>query len=138
MIVVDVERVSDSCGWTVPLMDHVGERDLVAPFFGRKGVEGAADYRRQKNRVSIDGLPAFDFDVPSEDWTSLDGLGRIRERIAASIDGWSPPVAWTVPATTTAGAQSARRASRFGGRRPGFGDQARRVDGNGAGEPAAT
>ena len=96
VIVVDVERVSDSCGWTVPLMDHVGERDLVAPFFGRKGVEGAADYRRQKNRVSIDGLPAYDFDVPSEDWSSLDGLGRIRERIAASIEGWSPPVAWTV------------------------------------------
>ena len=96
VIIVDVERVSDSCGWTVPLMDHVGERDLVAPFFARKGVEGSADYRRQKNPVSIDGLPAYDFDVPSQDWSSLDGLARIRERIAASIDGWSPPVAWTV------------------------------------------
>jgi hypothetical protein len=28
----------------------------------RKGVEGRADYRRLKNRVSIDGLPGFDMD----------------------------------------------------------------------------
>jgi hypothetical protein len=98
VIIVDVERVSDSCGWTVPLMDHVGERDLLAPFFARKGVEGSADYRRQKNPVSIDGLPAYDFDVPSDDWLSLEGLARIRERIAATIEGWSAPVAWTVVA----------------------------------------
>jgi hypothetical protein len=62
VIVVDVERVSDSCGWGVPLMEHVGERDLLGPFMERKGTEGQADYRRLKNGVSIDGLPAFDDD----------------------------------------------------------------------------
>lgn len=62
VIVVDVERVSDSCGYGVPLMDYVGERDLLPPFMARKGPEGRADYRRLKNTVSIDGLPAFDFD----------------------------------------------------------------------------
>ncbi|WP_166849336.1 pyridoxamine 5'-phosphate oxidase family protein [Isoptericola sp. BMS4] len=66
VIVVDVERVSDSCGYGVPLMDHVGERDLLPPFMDRKGVDGQADYRRRKNRTSIDGLPAFDDDpVPT-------------------------------------------------------------------------
>jgi predicted pyridoxine 5'-phosphate oxidase superfamily flavin-nucleotide-binding protein len=62
VIVVDVERVSDSCGYTVPLMEHVGERDLLQPFMDRKGTDGQADYRRLKNRTSIDGLPAFDDD----------------------------------------------------------------------------
>jgi predicted pyridoxine 5'-phosphate oxidase superfamily flavin-nucleotide-binding protein len=62
VIVVDVERVSDSCGYGVPLMDYAGERDLLPAHMDRKGPAGRADYRRQKNRVSIDGLPAFDDD----------------------------------------------------------------------------
>lgn len=32
VIVVDVERVSDSCGWGVPLMAFEGHRDLLGPF----------------------------------------------------------------------------------------------------------
>lgn len=67
VIVVDVERVSDSCGYGVPLMSHVGERDLLPPFMERKGAEGRAAYRRQKNRTSIDGLPGFDMDPEPPD-----------------------------------------------------------------------
>ncbi len=62
VIVVDVDRVSDSCGYGVPLMSVRGERDLLPPYMERKGTEGQADYRRLKNRASIDGLPAFDMD----------------------------------------------------------------------------
>lgn len=62
VVVVDVERISDSCGYGVPLMSYEGERDLLPPYMERKGVEGRADYRRLKNRTSIDGLPAFDMD----------------------------------------------------------------------------
>lgn len=62
VIIVDVERISDSCGYGVPLMDYVGERDLLPPHMDRKGVDGRIAYRRKKNRVSIDGLPAFDDD----------------------------------------------------------------------------
>ena len=65
IIVVDVDRVSDSCGYGVPMMSYVGERDLLPPFMERKGVDGQVEYRRLKNRVSIDGLPAFDFDPSS-------------------------------------------------------------------------
>jgi len=66
VIVVDVERVSDSCGYGVPLLDYTGKRDLLPPFMDRKGAEGQAAYRRRKNRTSIDGLPAFDDDpVPA-------------------------------------------------------------------------
>lgn len=62
VIVVDVERVSDSCGYGVPLMSFEGHRDLLGPYFARKGPEGSAAYRVQKNRISLDGLPAYDFD----------------------------------------------------------------------------
>jgi len=62
VIVVDVHRVSDSCGYGVPLMEYAAERDLLPPYMDRKGAEGRADYPRLKNATSIDGLPAFDFD----------------------------------------------------------------------------
>nr|WP_246221544.1 pyridoxamine 5'-phosphate oxidase family protein [Phytoactinopolyspora mesophila] len=62
VIVVDVRRVSDSCGFGVPLMDYTGERDLLPAYADRKGEDGQARYRAQRNRVSIDGLPAFDYD----------------------------------------------------------------------------
>lgn len=67
VVVVDVQRVSDSCGYGVPLYEWVGERDLLPPHMERKGPEGRAAYRRQKNRTSIDGLPAFDYDPESPD-----------------------------------------------------------------------
>jgi hypothetical protein len=64
VVVVDVERVSDSCGYGLPLMEHTGERHLLPEHMERKGAEGLLDYRRSKNRTSIDGLPAFDDDPP--------------------------------------------------------------------------
>ena len=62
VIVVDVERVSDSCGYGVPLMNYTAERELLGDHMERKGADGLLDYRRLKNRTSIDGLPAFDDD----------------------------------------------------------------------------
>lgn len=67
VVVVDVERISDSCGWGVPLLTAPAERDLLPPFLHRKGAAGQRAYRRQKNLVSIDGLPAFDYDPPATD-----------------------------------------------------------------------
>lgn len=40
VVVVDVERVSDSCGYGVPVMDLVGERDLLRLTAEKKGREG--------------------------------------------------------------------------------------------------
>ncbi len=66
VVVVDIERISDSCGYGVPRMSYDDERDLLGPYFERKGPEGSAQYRRDKNATSIDGLPAYDFDpLPS-------------------------------------------------------------------------
>lgn len=62
VIVVDVDRVADSCGFSLPLMTLDEERDLLTPNMERRGADGIVDYRRQKNRTSIDGLAAFDDD----------------------------------------------------------------------------
>jgi hypothetical protein len=58
-VVVDVDRVSDSCGFGVPVMDVVGERDLLRRGAERRGPEGLAEYRAAKNATSIDGLPGL-------------------------------------------------------------------------------
>ncbi|MDX6366220.1 MAG: hypothetical protein QOK30_1296 [Nocardioidaceae bacterium] len=64
VVIVDVERVSDSCGYGVPLLTHIGERHLLPEHMERKGEAGRVEYRRRKNAVSIDGLAAFDYDSP--------------------------------------------------------------------------
>jgi hypothetical protein len=59
VVVVDVERVSDSCGFGVPVMEVVGERDLLRLGAEKRGPDGMAAYRAEKNAVSIDGLPGL-------------------------------------------------------------------------------
>lgn len=58
-IVVEVDRISDSCGYSVPFLDYVGERTLLTEANGRKSVEDLVAYRKLKNSTSIDGLPAL-------------------------------------------------------------------------------
>jgi hypothetical protein len=59
VVVLDVARVSTSCGYAVPRMDLVGERPMLDDWAERKGPDGLVDYRSEKNAASIDGLPAL-------------------------------------------------------------------------------
>lgn len=59
VIAVDVTRISDSCGWGVPVMEVRDERDLIRLHAEKKGPDGMAAYRAEKNAVSIDGLPGL-------------------------------------------------------------------------------
>lgn len=56
---VAVERVSDSCGYSVPFYDFRGPRDTLDRWAVNQGPEKLATYRATKNQRSIDGLPAF-------------------------------------------------------------------------------
>ena len=60
VVVVDVTRVSDSCGFGVPEMAVVGERDLLELGARRRGPDGLVAYRAERNAVSLDGLPGLD------------------------------------------------------------------------------
>jgi hypothetical protein len=56
MIRLDVELVQTSCGFGVPLFDYQGERPTLDRWAEAKGDQIDA-YRREKNTVSMDGLP---------------------------------------------------------------------------------
>jgi hypothetical protein len=64
LIRVRVTRVSDSCGYGVPLMSYDGERphsDLsTAKRLRVHGPDAMRDYQAEHNLVSLDGLPAVD------------------------------------------------------------------------------
>lgn len=57
IVVIDVHRVQTSCGYGVPFMDYVGDRDTAVKWSENKGEQGLIDYRREKNSASIDALP---------------------------------------------------------------------------------
>jgi len=59
IIDVAVDRVSTSCGYAVPLMDLVGDRERLLDWSRAKGEEALAEYRVSKNAQSIDGCPGF-------------------------------------------------------------------------------
>jgi hypothetical protein len=53
---VAVERISSSCGFSIPFLDHVGERPTLAEWAARQGDDGLAGYWGERNAASIDGL----------------------------------------------------------------------------------
>lgn len=57
IFVLDIDLVQTSCGFGVPLMDFVAQRELMDSWAAKKGPEGLAAYQHEKNLVSIDGFP---------------------------------------------------------------------------------
>lgn len=56
VIRVDIDRVSDSCGWGVPFYEFKGEREQLRRWIDDKPLDEWRDTRRTKNAQSIDGL----------------------------------------------------------------------------------
>jgi hypothetical protein len=56
VIVISLERISDSCGYGVPLYGYEGQRSQLLDWAERKGADGVVRYREDNNRRSIDGL----------------------------------------------------------------------------------
>jgi hypothetical protein len=57
MVQLDFDLVQTSCGYGVPLYDYKEERISLTRWAETQGTEGLEAYRRQKNMISIDGLP---------------------------------------------------------------------------------
>lgn len=57
VVVVDVDRVADSCGYAVPLMSFDTHRTVLDEWSDRKGRDGVVRYWSEKNSTSLDGLP---------------------------------------------------------------------------------
>ena len=58
-VYIRVERVSDSCGYAVPLYEFQSQRETLDRWAAAKTFEGLRVYREEKNRLSIDGLSAL-------------------------------------------------------------------------------
>jgi hypothetical protein len=56
IIRVQVTRVSQSCGYSIPRFDFREQRDTLVRWTEKKGTDGIAVYRAEKNARSIDGL----------------------------------------------------------------------------------
>lgn len=59
VIRVDCQRISDSCGFGVPLMSYESDRSQLPAHAERKGPEGIEAYKATKNALSLDGLPGL-------------------------------------------------------------------------------
>ena len=57
---VEVERVTTSCGYAVPMMDLVDDRDRLLEWAENKGDDGLRAYWKSKNAASVDGLPGIE------------------------------------------------------------------------------
>jgi len=62
-IVVDVERIADACGFAVPYYELVDERPVLDAAH-RKATDDKYTSLLDRNRSSIDGLPALESDHP--------------------------------------------------------------------------
>jgi hypothetical protein len=68
IVEVAVERIADSCGWSVPSYRFEEDRDQLLRYYQQKGEDGVRAARKA-NRRSLDGLP---------------GLGAASERVESS------------------------------------------------------
>jgi hypothetical protein len=57
VIVMDVQRISDSCGFGVPMFSYAGERDALIRSAEKQGPEEMIAYQAKHNRRSVEGLP---------------------------------------------------------------------------------
>jgi hypothetical protein len=64
VIEIEVTRVADSCGFVVPRMDYVGERDQLYRYaenrLRKEGEDAVRAYVTSNNAASIDGLDGLD------------------------------------------------------------------------------
>lgn len=57
---VTLTRISDSCGYAVPLYDYREQRNVLVQSAEAKGEESLRVYRNEKNARSLDGLPGLE------------------------------------------------------------------------------
>lgn len=64
IIVIDIEDIISSCGYAVPEMEVVKQREILVDWAQQKGEDGIKEYWKNKNQTSIDGFPTNI--IPSE------------------------------------------------------------------------
>jgi hypothetical protein len=60
IIRLNVTRIADSCGWTVPLYEFAGTRDYYDNYATKLGADGIRAGQLEANMYSIDGLAGLE------------------------------------------------------------------------------
>jgi Pyridoxamine 5'-phosphate oxidase len=82
VIVVDVARVADSCGYAVPKMDLVAERDTLDAVWRARDDERISTYHQERNAESLDRLPGLPTGSATEDGDEAVQRGPDRSEVA--------------------------------------------------------
>lgn len=56
VVVLDVDRIADSCGFAVPVYEYRRERTQLTDWTCHKGASALEQYKAEENRKSLDGL----------------------------------------------------------------------------------
>ena len=59
IVVVDIERVSKTCGFGVPLYEYEAQRPSLPNWIEAQSATELADYAEENNMRSLDGLPGL-------------------------------------------------------------------------------
>ncbi len=62
LIEINIDKIQTSCGYAVPFLGYVGEREQLQNWANKQGEDRLKKYREEKNSLSIDG---FDTGLPS-------------------------------------------------------------------------
>jgi hypothetical protein len=73
IIRIHVTRISDSCGFGVPLYQYQQQRRVSPDYVKKHGVEAIREYIWDNNEVSIDGLPG----VTEEEAAAYEGPSKV-------------------------------------------------------------
>jgi len=57
IVQLDVDMLQTSCGYAVPFFDYREDRPNLVRWAENKGEDGLEQYRREKNSMSLDGIP---------------------------------------------------------------------------------
>ncbi|VAX37995.1 hypothetical protein MNBD_UNCLBAC01-2083 [hydrothermal vent metagenome] len=56
IVVLDIESVQISCGYSIPFYEFKGDRNQLIEWAEKKGEQGVRKYWEENNQISIDGL----------------------------------------------------------------------------------
>jgi hypothetical protein len=59
IVVVELDRIADSCGYAVPMMEYTGDRDVLDRAHERREPAYFDEYGATRNASSIDDLPGL-------------------------------------------------------------------------------